>query len=90
MVTCKPTKGTGAAKKVTVVCSVKLAARARASVRGVLKRGGRAVATARASRRAGKLALRLNRQMTRGVYDLVLTWTEHDRRAHVKYRVRLG
>ena len=89
VVTCKPTKGAGAAKKVTVVCSVKLATRARASVRGVLKRGGRAVATARASRQAGKLALRLNRRMTRGVYDLVLTWTEHDRRARATYRVRL-
>jgi Ca2+-binding RTX toxin-like protein len=89
VVTCKPTKGTGAAKKVTVVCSVKLAARASASVRGVLKRGGRAVATARATRRGGKLALRLDRRMSRGVYDLVLIWTERDGRATVKHRVRL-
>ncbi len=89
VVTCRPTKGKGAAKKVSVVCSVKLAAGARASVRGVLKRGGRAVATARASRRAGKLALRLDRRMSRGVYDLVLTWTVRDRRSTVKHKVRL-
>ena len=90
VVTCRPAKGKGAAKKVSVVCSVKLASAARASVRGVLKRGGRRVATARATRRAGKLALRLDRRMARGVYDLVLTWTVRDRRATVRHKVRLG
>ena len=87
--TCKPVKGKGTVKKVTVVCSVKLAAGARASVRGVLKRGGRAVARARATRRAGKLALELDRRMNRGAYELVLSWTVRDRRATVRHKVRL-
>jgi Ca2+-binding RTX toxin-like protein len=89
VVTCQPVKGKGTAKKVTVVCSVKLAAGARTSVRGVLKRGGRAVARARATRRAGKLALKLDRRMSGGAYDLVLTWTVRDRRATVKHKVWL-
>ena len=67
VVTCVPKKGKGGAKKVTVVCSVKLASATRAS----LKRGGRVIASGRAS--AGrKLRLRGEHKLARGRYVLVL------------------
>ena len=53
VVTCTPAKGKGKASKVTVTCSVKLAAAARASVRAVFKRGDRVVAAARGVRHSG-------------------------------------
>ena len=81
VVSCVPKKGKGAAKKVTVVCSVKLATAASAS----LKRAGRVVA--RGSAKAGRtLRLRSAKALKRGRYVLVLVTDAGTVRRTVKVR----
>jgi hypothetical protein len=91
VVTCTPAKRKGKSAKVTVTCSVKLAAAARASVRAVFKRGHHVVAAAGGVRHSGgRISLHLRRgQMARGRYHLVLTFTAHGRRTTVTQRVRV-
>jgi Ca2+-binding RTX toxin-like protein len=82
VVSCKPAKGKGSARKTTVVCSVKAAASARPTTNVVVRRAGRVV-TAGSGRRS--VALRL----ARGRYDLVVTYTIGGRRTTVRQRVRV-
>jgi hypothetical protein len=89
IVTCMPGKAKG--KKVKVVCTVKLAAAARASVRAVFSRGGHVVARARGVRRAsGRIALRGHRRLARGRYTLTLTFRVNGHRTTVRQRVRVA
>jgi Ca2+-binding RTX toxin-like protein len=84
VVTCK-VKG----KKVT--CSVKLATTSRASrVRGVFKRSGRVVASARVSRRGGGVSVEPGRRLARGRYRLVITYTVDGHKTTVRQRVRVA
>ena len=77
----------GKAAKVTVTCSVKLAAAAPLSVRASFKRGDRVVAAASGVRHSGgEISLRDSAARSpRGRYNLVLTFTvdgaPHDRHA---------
>ncbi len=58
VVTCKAAKG-----KTKVVCTVKLAVAARASVRGVFTRGGKVVArTSARGHKSGRIALRVGKR----------------------------
>jgi len=81
-VTCKSGKGKAGARKVTVVCSVKLATPARASMTAVFKRGGRVVA-------AGSGRRSVAARLARGRYELVLTYTVRGHRTTVTRRVRV-
>jgi Ca2+-binding RTX toxin-like protein len=87
VVTCKAAKG-----KPKVVCTVKLAAAARASVRGVFRRGGKVIArTSGRTRPSGRIALRVGRnELRRGAYRLVLTFTRHGHRTTVTQRIRVA
>jgi cystathionine beta-lyase/cystathionine gamma-synthase len=85
-VTCTP--GKAKKGKLTVACSVKLAAQASVrNLRARFLRGGHVVATATAHGRT----LRLVRgRLTRGSYDVVLTYTLDGERVKVRQRVRIG
>lgn len=88
IVTCVP-KGKGT--KIKVVCTVKLAAAARASVRAVFSRGRHVVATASGVRRSnGRIALRGHRRLARGRYTLTLTFRAKGHRTTVSQRVRVA
>jgi Ca2+-binding RTX toxin-like protein len=89
VVTCVPGKAKG--KKIKVVCTVKLAAAARASVRAAFSRGGHVVARATGVRRAnGRIALRGHRRLARGKYTLTLTFKVNGHRTTVRQRVRVA
>ena len=92
VVTCVPGKPKGKSTKVTVTCSVKLAAAARASVRAVFMRNNSVVAAASGVRHSGgRISLNLRRaKIARGRYDLVLTFKVDGRRTMVVQRVRVN
>jgi Ca2+-binding RTX toxin-like protein len=85
VVTCKPVKA-----KPKVVCTVKLAAAARATVRGVFTRAGKVVARASGrGHKSGRVALQIAR-LPRGRYQLVITFKAHGHRTTVTQRVRVA
>ena len=75
----------------TIVCTVKLATAARASVRAAFSRGGKVVARVSGTHRGGRVALRMGkRHLARGRYTLVLTFKSHGHRTTVRQRVRVA
>lgn len=70
--------------------TVKLATVARATrVRAVFKRGHEVVAAARVSRGGGGVSVRPPRQLARGRYQLVVTYTVRGHRTTVSQHVRV-
>jgi hypothetical protein len=89
-VTCVPAKKAKKGK-VTVTCSVKLASAAGLrSLRARFLKHGKVVATARATRSKGAASLKLaDGRLTRGSYDLVMTYTLRGDRVTVRQRVHI-
>jgi len=87
-VTCtpgKPKKG-----KVTVTCSVKLAAKASAKLSARFMKGRRIAATGRSAQSAETRAIRVQPvRLAPGRYTLVLTYTVDGRRATLRERIRV-